>query len=105
MKWKHFAPLKHYISYEFEKYRQVSEAFYEIMFQYADELQAVSVDEALVDVSSHVTLLDGGQEEALAREIQNKIKQETGCQVSIGISYNILLARYEMIKKKIGGII
>jgi DNA repair protein REV1 len=105
MKWKHFAPLKHYISYEFEKYRQVSEAFYEIMFQYADELQAVSVDEALVDVSSHVTLLDGGQEEALAREIQNKIKQEPGCQVSIGISYNILLARYEMIKKKIGGII
>ncbi|KAI8875485.1 DNA/RNA polymerase [Backusella circina FSU 941] len=45
------------IPYEFEKYRQVSETFYEIMFQYADELQAVSVDEALIDWNVKIDIL------------------------------------------------
>lgn len=81
------------IPYEFEKYRAISEQFYEILFRYADQIQAVSVDEAIIDVSSHVTQLDAGQEEALADKIRSEIREQTKCEASIGIGPNILLAR------------
>ncbi len=43
--------------YEFETYKKFSLAFYTILMAYADELQAVSVDEALIDVSGRVLAL------------------------------------------------
>lgn len=43
--------------YEFETYKKFSLAFYTILMAYADELQAVSVDEALIDVTSQVHAL------------------------------------------------
>lgn len=88
------------IPYEFEKYRAISEAFYEILFSYADVIQAVSVDEALMEVASHVTQSNAGQEDALAREIRDTIRDATGCEASIGIGQNILLARLATKKAK-----
>ncbi|KAG0166163.1 deoxycytidyl transferase [Apophysomyces sp. BC1015] len=88
------------IPYEFEKYKSISEKFYEILFQYADEIQAVSVDEALIEVASHITQLDAGQEEELAGRIRNDIRETTGCEASIGIGPNILLARLATRKAK-----
>ena len=41
-------------SYEFETYKTFSLAFYTTLMGYADELQAVSVDEALIDVTGAV---------------------------------------------------
>ncbi|RCH86140.1 deoxycytidyl transferase [Rhizopus azygosporus] len=81
------------IPYEFEKYKSVSETFYKILFHYADEIQVASVDEALIDVSSHISTPYQGEEEALALKIRKEIRDATGCEVSIGIGPNILLAR------------
>ncbi|SAM00860.1 hypothetical protein [Absidia glauca] len=88
------------IPYEFESYRAVSEQFYNILFRYADEIQAVSVDEALLEVGSHVTQADAQQEETLALTIRNEIRQTTGCEASIGMGSNVLLARLATKKAK-----
>ncbi|RCI04793.1 deoxycytidyl transferase, partial [Rhizopus stolonifer] len=95
---KSLCPDLQVIPYEFEKYRAISEQFYEILFPYADEIQAVSVDEALLEIGSHA-----GQEEALATKIRHEVQQTTGCSVSIGIGPNILLARMSTRKAKPAG--
>ena len=50
--------------YEFDTYRKFSLAFYTVLMGYADELQAVSVDEALIDVTSAVAARTIAPEEA-----------------------------------------
>ncbi|KAI9020243.1 hypothetical protein CLU79DRAFT_224685 [Phycomyces nitens] len=81
------------VPYEFEKYKAVSDTFYKIIFEFADEIQAVSVDEALLEIASHVTQPGTGQEMTLATQIRDKIRSKTGCNTSVGIGPNILLAR------------
>ncbi|KAI8980544.1 hypothetical protein BDB01DRAFT_234843 [Pilobolus umbonatus] len=97
---KKLCPELQVIPYEFEKYRHISEQFYDILYQYADQMQPVSVDEAFIEVGSHITELQAGQEEALAREIRDKITTVTGCEASIGIGPNLLLARMATKKAK-----
>lgn len=74
--------------YEFDTYKKFSLAFYTVLMGYADELQAVSVDEALIDVTSAVAAravapeeaVDGGDEGTGVRdpalEIAEKIRDE-----------------------------
>lgn len=102
------------IPYEFETYRRHSEAFYTVLLGYADELEAVSVDEALLDVTGAVTAISLAPEEAgatssdpaiqLGDRIRADIRGITGCEVSIGISHNLLLARLATKKAKPAGI-
>ncbi|KAI9314973.1 hypothetical protein BX666DRAFT_1862094, partial [Dichotomocladium elegans] len=85
------------IPYEFEKYKVISEIFYDILFGYATKLQAVSVDEALIEV-------DGGTSpELLAKEIRDVIREKTRCEASVGIGPNILLARLATKRAKPAG--
>ncbi|KAF9188156.1 deoxycytidyl transferase [Haplosporangium sp. Z 11] len=104
------------VPYEFQQYEDISIDFYKILLSYADELQAVSVDEALVDVSSrcypnwdeqdNAQLRQGvpsgqGATEAVqrmspkdfAQRVRDEIFQATGCHASVGIGPNILLAK------------
>ncbi|KAG6877399.1 hypothetical protein C0992_010042 [Termitomyces sp. T32_za158] len=83
-------------------YKKLSLKFYTILMKHADDLQAVSVDEALIDVSSVVLQLRAKTSEDdvavdpakdFAEVIRAQVRQATGCEVSIGISHNILLAR------------
>lgn len=97
---KRKCPSLQVIPYEFEKYKAVSEIFYEILFRYADQIQAVSVDEALIEVTSHITQLNSGQEDALAKKIRDEIRDKTKCEASIGIGPNILIARLATRKAK-----
>ncbi|KAI7871661.1 hypothetical protein BDF14DRAFT_1993276 [Spinellus fusiger] len=83
----------HVIPYEHEKYKSVSEAFYKIMFSLADGIEAVSMDEVFLEVSSHITQPGTHQEEDLAIYIRTLVREETRCDVSIGIGQNRLLAR------------
>lgn len=53
-----------YASYEFDTYKKFSLAFYTVLMGYADELQAVSVDEALIDVTTAVAARAAAPEEA-----------------------------------------
>ncbi|KAG0228115.1 deoxycytidyl transferase [Actinomortierella wolfii] len=103
------------VPYEFEKYEAISLDFYRILLKYADDLQAVSVDEALVDISSRVwpswndeyhrqgetSTASHSQSAAATRtspeEFAQKLRDEifavTGCHASVGIGPNILLAK------------
>ncbi|KAG5650978.1 hypothetical protein H0H81_010325 [Sphagnurus paluster] len=98
------------IPYEFEKYKNLSLKFYTILMKQADDLQAVSVDEALIDVSSVVFQLRSHSSQAgvdpakdFAETIRAQVRQATGCEVSIGISHNILLARLATRRAKPAG--
>ncbi|KIP07473.1 hypothetical protein PHLGIDRAFT_29976 [Phlebiopsis gigantea 11061_1 CR5-6] len=104
------------IPYEFQKYKQLSLQFYTILMAHADDLQAVSVDEALIDVTSSVRrikeeiLASQGEAEILqdpakefAEAIRAQVRKATGCEVSVGISYNIMLARLATRRAKPGG--
>ncbi|KAI0046939.1 DNA repair protein [Auriscalpium vulgare] len=102
--------------YEFEKYKQLSLKFYTILMTHADDLQAVSVDEALIEVTSSVAQMkvirlddadDLDEEEDPARQlaetIRAQVKETTSCEVSIGIAHNIMLARLATRKAKPAG--
>ncbi|KAF7794734.1 hypothetical protein EIP86_005872 [Pleurotus ostreatoroseus] len=102
------------IPYEFQRYKQFSLQFYTILMAHADDLQAVSVDEALIDVTSSVRrietemslsqdchLVDAAKE--FAEAIRAQVRKATGCEVSIGIAHNIMLARLASRKAKPAG--
>ncbi|KAH9029068.1 DNA repair protein [Lactarius pseudohatsudake] len=106
------------IPYEFERYRQLSLEFYTILMTHADDLQAVSVDEALIDVTSTVAQMrvvptgandDDGDSTStdiakeLAESMRAQIKAATGCIASIGIAPNIMLARLATRRAKPAG--
>lgn len=91
------------LPYEFEKYTAASEAFYRVLIKEADEIQANSVDEAFIDVSSRVASRGEGQELAIAEEIRRKVKEATGVNCSIGIGESMLAARMATKKAKPDG--
>lgn len=77
----------------FARYKQLSLQFYTILMAHADDLQAVSVDEALVDVTSSVKRIyteiaqsqDPGCSPAdpakdFAEAIRAQVKSATGCE-------------------------
>ncbi|TFK20124.1 DNA repair protein [Coprinopsis marcescibilis] len=101
------------IPYEFERYKQFSLLFYTVLMSHADDLQAVSVDEALIDVTNNVSQWRSQAEcqetsypdpaKDYAELIRAEIRKATGCEISVGISHNILLARLATRKAKPGG--
>lgn len=97
------------IPYEFEKYKKASLQLYTILMSHADDLEAVSVDEALIDVTTAVQQMPSSSERhydparTFAELLRAEIKSATGCDVSIGISHNIMLARLATRKAKPSG--
>lgn len=87
------------IPYDFEGYNRSSKCFYEILAKWADELQAVSCDEAFIDVSA--CELDP---EIAAEEIRKEIREKCEIDASIGIGPNLLIARLATKKAKPNGI-
>ncbi|KAJ2805178.1 deoxycytidyl transferase, partial [Coemansia helicoidea] len=85
-------------------YQRISRAFYRIVTKVADETQAVSIDEALLDVSEIVEREYRGDAIALAQDIRQRVLDETRCTLSIGIGANILLARLATAKAKPDGV-
>ncbi|BGP47780.1 deoxycytidyl transferase [Rhodotorula kratochvilovae] len=92
------------IPFEFELYKSISTSFYDILLKHASFLQAVSIDEVLMEVKVEPTDLreyDPALERA--QQLRTEILAATGCQASIGISHNILLARLATRKAKPAG--
>src|SRR5271167_2446716 len=88
------------LPYDFPAYERASREFYEILLSVnADATQAVSIDEALLDVSS----ISSESPEILAQSIRDRVRQKTQCDVSIGIGTNILLAKLALRKAKPAG--
>jgi DNA repair protein REV1 len=73
------------------RYKEISLKFYTILMSFADDLQAVSVDEALIEVTSIISRMKANEItkpgdtatrdaiQELAGSIRAQIKRATGC--------------------------
>lgn len=106
------------LPYDFPAYEEASKSFYRAIIDVGGIVQSVSIDEALVDITT-LCLPAGGtdgsgikegsiwreQEKAdqIAEQLRLLIKESTGCAVSIGIGGNILQAKVALRKAKPAG--
>lgn len=106
------------LPYDFPAYEETSRLFYEAILEVGGVVQSVSIDEALVDITTLVLASSGShghgvsegsiwreQEKAdqLASDVRKRIQERTGCHVSVGIGGNILLAKVALRKAKPAG--
>lgn len=106
------------LPYDFPAYEDASRKFYSAILAIEGTVQSVSIDEALIDVTSLCVDAGGSdgrnvsedsidREQAKADEIalglRDSIKEKTGCAVSVGIGSNILLAKVSLRKAKPAG--
>ncbi|KAI4295713.1 hypothetical protein L6164_035729 [Bauhinia variegata] len=77
------------VPYNFEAYEEVADQFYSILHRRCNNVQAVSCDEAFLDVTD----LEGEDPVLLASSIRQEIYETTGCTASAGIAGNMLMAR------------
>lgn len=70
------------------KYSKVVKA---IFYEYTDFVESFGIDEAWLDVTSSRKY--GGDAYKLAEEIRNRVKEEVGLTVSIGVSFNKVFAK------------
>ena len=75
----------------YNMYEQCSAAFINILREYSDMVEQYSIDEAFVDMTSTCHLF--GTPEEVAYIIKNRIRDELGFTVNVGISSNKLLAK------------
>jgi DNA repair protein REV1 len=106
------------VPYDFPAYEDASRLFYEAILDVGGIVQSVSIDEALVDVTSIVLAAASstghGIEEGsiwreqekvadVAQSLRDRIRASTGCEVSVGIGGNILQAKVALRKAKPAG--
>jgi len=80
-----------FIRPEFARYRRESEAIFAIFRQLTPVVQAVSIDEAYLDVGDHLD--EHGSATAVAREVRRRVLAERGLTVSVGVGPNKLVAK------------
>ncbi|VDB90916.1 Bgt-4290 [Blumeria graminis f. sp. tritici] len=103
------------LPYDFPAYEEASNQFYGVVLGIGGTVQSVSVDEALVDITnicqadscadaSQVDILrEQEKAEEIARVLRERIKKESGCDASVGIGPNILLAKLALRRAKPAG--
>jgi DNA polymerase-4 len=77
-----------FLPVDYPEYSRVSRQVKAILREFSPVMEDVGIDEAFLDIS-----LSGNSSEAVAREIKEKIRDETGLTCSIGIAPNKLLAK------------
>lgn len=74
-----------------ERYQEVSERLFGIFARYTDLVEALSIDEAFLDVTGSTRLF--GAAEAIARRIKADIRQEEGLVASVGVGGSKFVAK------------
>ncbi|KAF8687427.1 hypothetical protein HU200_043119 [Digitaria exilis] len=77
------------VPYNFDAYEEVTDQFYGTLHKHCSKVQALSCDEAFLDMTE---CLHGDPEE-VTRRIRSEIFDATKCTASAGIAENMLLAR------------
>lgn len=80
-----------YIPPNIPKYRAVSEQIMNIFHRYTPDVEAISLDEAFVDVTGSQKLF--GSAEQIGRAIKQSIYEELQLTASVGLAYNKFLAK------------
>jgi len=85
---KSLCPNGVFLPVRFQRYREVSKKVFDILYEITDIVEPLSIDEAYLDVTD----IDKNPED-IAKEIKEKVYNETGLTVSAGVSYNKFLAK------------
>ncbi len=80
-----------FIPPDFRRYSRESEKIFAIYREITPLVQAVSIDEAYLDVTEH--LGEWGTATAVATEIRRRVREERGLTVSVGAGPNRLIAK------------
>lgn len=75
----------------FDVYKEVSRQIRTIFLEYTDLVEPLSLDEAYLDVTHNHKGMPSAT--IIAREIKQRIKEETGLTASAGVSFNKFLAK------------
>ncbi|XP_004704398.1 DNA repair protein REV1 isoform X1 [Echinops telfairi] len=99
---KQLCPNLQAVPYDFHAYKEVARTMYETLASYTHNIEAVSCDEALVDITEVLAETRLTPDE-FANAVRMEIKDQTQCAASVGIGSNILLARMATRKAKPDG--
>ncbi|XP_069844629.1 DNA repair protein REV1 isoform X4 [Dipodomys merriami] len=99
---KQLCPNLQAVPYDFHAYKEVAQTMYETLASYTHNIEAVSCDEALVDITEILAETRLTPDE-FANAVRMEIKDKTKCAASVGIGSNILLARMATRKAKPDG--
>jgi DNA polymerase-4 len=90
-----------FVQPRFDVYHEVSRQIRSIFLEYADLVEPMSLDEAYLDVTVNHKNIPSAT--LIAKEIQQKIYEDTGLRASAGVSYNKFLAKIASDYKKPNG--
>lgn len=76
------------ITPDMEKYKRYSNKVFKVLSTFSDRIQKMSIDEGCMDIS-HIKM----DRYYLAKLVQDNVRIKTGLSISIGISYNMSLAK------------
>jgi len=88
--------------HRFEVYKAVSKQVMNILYDYSDLVEPLSIDEAFIDVTLNKKNLNSAT--LIAKEIKQRIKEETELTASAGISVNKFLAKIASDQDKPNGL-
>ena len=80
-----------YVYPRMDRYKEVSEQIFSIMKEFTPYIEPLSVDEAFLEVSGMSTMYSGPK--ALGRAIKDRVFEETGLIISVGLAPNKFLAK------------
>jgi DNA polymerase-4 len=73
------------------RYREKSAEVFAVFRHYTPQIEGLSLDEAFLDVTGSLKLF--GSAENIARQVKDRIHQETGLTASVGVAHNKFLAK------------
>lgn len=81
-------PIGIYLPTRFERYKEISNKVFDILYELTPKVEPVSIDEAYLDISDlNIKPMDA------VDYIKSRVKKEIGLTISMGISYNKFLAK------------
>jgi DNA polymerase-4 len=91
-----------FVKPRFDLYREISTEIREVFLEFTEMVEAISLDEAYLDVSASNS--SQGSATLMAREIKRLIFERTGLTSSAGVSYNKFLAKIASDRQKPDGL-
>ena len=83
---------------DFRKYLKFSRLARQTLYDYTDQIEPFGIDENWIDITGSKLLCGDGS--AIANSIRQRIKEELGITVSIGVSFNKIFAKLGSDMKK-----
>src|SRR5215831_18305541 len=100
--WK-LCPEGSYVRPRMERYVEVSHQVMEVLRQFTDLIEPLSIDEAFLDITGSIALF--GSPEQIARSIKKQVRLGTGLCASVGVGPNKFIAKVASDIRKPDGLV